>query len=109
MLAITFPRAKHRKNASEQTRLLEVWRVELGRVPLAKLTPAGVAEARDRLAEQRNRAGTPLTGSTLNRHLTALSGVLRIAVREYGWLARNPVANVTKFEDSKGRERYPNR
>jgi hypothetical protein len=105
-LEVTLPRAKHRKNADEQTRLLEVWRSELGRVALAKLTPAVVAEARDKLAERRNRAGKPLTGSTVNRHLTALSGVLRVAVREYGWLARNPVANVTKFEDSKGRERF---
>jgi integrase len=105
-LEVTLPRAKHRKNADEQTRLLEVWRVELGRVPLAKLTPSVLAEARDKLAERRNRAGKPLTGSTVNRHLTALSGVLRVAVREYGWLARNPVANVTKFEDSKGRERF---
>jgi integrase len=105
-LDVTLPRAKHRKNASEQTRLLNVWKSELGRVPLAKLTPSVVAEARDKLADRRNRAGKSLTGSTVNRHLTALSGVLRVAVREYGWLPRNPVANVTKFEDSRGRERF---
>ncbi len=106
-LEVTLPRAKHRKNADEQTRLLEVWRAELGRVPLAKLTPSVLAEARDKLAERRNRAGKPLSGATVNRHLTALSGVLRVAVREYGWLTRNPVANVTKLRRQKGQGALP--
>ena len=105
-LEVTLPRAKHRKNASEQTRLLNVWKGELGRTPLVSLTPAVIADARDRLAKRRNRDGKLLSGSTVNRHVTALSGVLRIAVREYGWLSRNPVSNVTRLEDSKGRERF---
>jgi integrase len=105
-LEVTLPRSKHRKNASEQTRLLNVWKSELGKTPLVNLTPAVIADARDRFAKKHNRAGKPLSGSTVNRHITALSGVLRVAVREYGWLTRNPVTNVTRLEDSKGRERF---
>ncbi len=107
-LEVTLPRSKHRKNSSEQTRLLNVWKADLGDRPLSSLTPAVIADARDRLAKKSNRAGQPLSGSTVNRHITALSAVLRVAVREYGWIQRNPVANVMRLEDSKGRERFLN-
>jgi integrase len=105
-LKITLPRSKHRKNASEQTRLLTWWKDRLGQRPLVALTPAVVAEFRDELANGRTRVDKPLTGATVNRYLTALSAVLRVTVREYGWLSRNPVSHVTRLEDSKGRERF---
>jgi len=103
---VTLPRAKHRKNESEQTRLLEWWKSELGNRSLVSLTPAVIAEARDALSKRRSRSGEALTGSTVNRYLTALSAVMRVTVKEYGWIARNPVSNVTRLEDSKGRERF---
>lgn len=105
-LTVTLPRAKHRKNEKEQTRLLNWWKAELGRVPLVGITPATIAEKRDKLAQLQTRAGKPLTGSTINRYVTALSAVMRVAVKEYGWIARNPVSGVTRLEDSKGRERF---
>lgn len=104
-LSVTLPRAKHRKNASEQTRLLNWWRAELGTKSLISITPAVLAEVRDRLINIKSR-GKALTGSTINRRITALSAVLSVTVKEYGWLAKNPVANVTRLEDSKGRERF---
>lgn len=105
-LEITLPRAKHRKNASEQTRLLTWWKKELGTRPLVNLTPAVIAEARDTLAASRTKPGKPLSGSTVNRYVTALSGVLTVTWKEYGWLQRNPARNVTRLADSKGRERF---
>ena len=105
-LTVTLPRAKHRKNADEQERLLGVWRELLGTRALVTLTPAAVAEARDTLAKRTNRAKKPISGATVNRHLTALSAVLTVATREYGWIQKNPVANVTRLADSKGRERF---
>jgi integrase len=105
-LKVTLPRAKHRKNASEQTRLLEWWRTELGTRALVGISPAVVAEARDKLSKTHTRAGKPITGSTVNRYVTALSGVLTVVAKEYGWIQRNPARNVTRLEDSKGRERF---
>jgi integrase len=105
-LEITLPRSKHRKNASEQTRLLEWWKEELGDRPLVNITPATIAEARDKLGKTRNRAGKPLSGATVNRYVTALSAVLTVTFKEYGWLQRNPARNVTRLADSKGRERF---
>jgi len=105
-LEVTLPRAKHRKNASEQTRLLAWWRDELGQRPLVSLSPAAIAEARDKLSKTRTRAGKFITGSTVNRYVTALSGVLTVVAKEYSWIQRNPARNVTRLEDSKGRERF---
>ena len=50
--------------------------------------------------------GKPLNGSTINRRVTALSAVLSVTVKEYGWLAKNLVWNVSRLEDSKGRVRF---
>lgn len=105
-LSVTLPQAKHRKNASEQTRLLLWWKDQLGARPLANITPAAIAEVRDELTQAKNRKGEPLSGATINRRITALSAVMRVAVREYGWIAKNPVPNVTRLADSKGRERF---
>jgi integrase len=105
-LEVTLPRAKHRKNADEQTRLLAVWKELIGDRALVSLTPAVIAEKRDALAKRTNRAGEAISGATVNRHLTALSAVLTVATKEYGWLQKNPVANVSRLADSKGRERF---
>lgn len=105
-LTVTLPQSKHRKNAPEQTRLLTWWKGRLGERPLASITPGVIAEVRDELTQATNRKGEPLSGATINRRITALSAVMRVAVKEYGWLTKNPVPNVTRLADSKGRERF---
>src|SRR3546814_2110019 len=48
----TLFRSKHRKNASEQTRLLQWWKDEIGDRALVSITPATIAEIRDRLRSE---------------------------------------------------------
>lgn len=105
-LTVTLPQAKHRKNASEQTRLLNWWKDRLGDRPLIGITPGVIAEVRDELTQPDPATGKVLSGATINRRITALSACLRVAVKEYGWLPKNPVPNVTRLADSKGRERF---
>lgn len=105
-LTVTLPQSKHRKNESEQRRLLKWWKDQLGTRPLANVTPGVIAEVRDELTQAKNRKGEPLSGATINRRITALSAVMRVAVKEYGWISKNPVPNVTRLADSKGRERF---
>jgi integrase len=105
-LTVTLRRAKHRKSAVEQTRLLNWWREELGDRSLVGISAATIAEARDKLSRNVNRAGTAVTGATVNRYVTALSAVLTVTMKEYGWIQRNPARNVTRLADSKGRERF---
>jgi integrase len=105
-LTVTLPQSKHQKNTAEQTRILTWWKGELGDRPLVAITPSVIAEVRDRLATEPARRGKPRSGATINRRITALSAVMRVAVKEYGWLAKNPIPNVTRMPDSKGRERF---
>jgi integrase len=105
-LEVTLPHAKHKKNASEQIRQLTWWRDELGSTALANIKTSTVAEARDKLAKRRGDEGEKVSGATLNRYLSALSSVLTVTHKEYGWIVRNPVENVRRFADSKSRERF---
>jgi integrase len=107
-LKVILPRARRRKNAREQTRLLNWWRDQLGTRALMSITSATIAEKRDLLAAKQSRLGKSLAGATVNRHLAALSGVLKVAVKEFGWIQKNPVSRVSKLEESKGRERFLN-
>lgn len=105
-LTVTLPHSKFQKNAKEQTRMLQWWAAELGHLPLVAITPATIAEVRDRLATEPLKNGKLRSGSTINRRISALSACLTVAVKEYGWLAKNPIPNVTRMPDSKGRERF---
>jgi integrase len=78
----------------------------MGTRALVNITPAAIAEMRERLSKVHTRAGTPLTGATITRYGTAISAVLTVTVKEYGWITRNPARNVTRLADSKGRERF---
>jgi integrase len=105
-LDVTLPRARHRKNAPEQQRQLAWWRDQLGTRALVAITPSVLAEARDVLAKRKARSGAKVSGATINRYLSAVSSVLTIAAKEYGWIPRNPLDNVKRFEDSRSRERF---
>ncbi len=105
-LSVTLPHSKHRKNAIEQTRLLNWWKAELGSRALVTISAATIAEVRDRLATEPNARGKVLSGATINRRVTALSGVLTVTAKEYGWLPKNPITNVTRLGEKKGRERF---
>jgi integrase len=105
-LTVTLPQSKHQKNTREQTRMLTWWKERLGTRPLGSITAATIAEVRDQLATETVRGDKLRSGSTINRRITALSAVLTVAVKEYGWLTKNPIPNVTRMPDSKGRERF---
>lgn len=100
------PRARRAKDASKRLALLKRWNEQLGMRSLVSLSSAVIAEARDELARKESRLGGQISGSTINRHLAALSAVLKVAMREWGWISKNPVSGVTKFEESRGRERF---
>lgn len=95
------------KSASDQQRQLEWWKAEIGSYALADVTPALIAEYRDKLA----RGITVLTKkprnpATVNRYLAALSVALTTAVKEWGWLEDNPMRKVTKPKEARGRVRF---
>lgn len=105
-LDVVLPRAARNKNARDQKRLLTWWKAQLGNRSLSSISSATIAEIRDQLAAKQSRLGAPMSGGTINRHLASLSAVMKVAVKEFGWIPKNPVSNVSKMAESKGRERF---
>jgi integrase len=65
-----------------------------------------IIEAREALRREPDRYGRARKGSIANRYLAALSHLLTVAVKEWHWLERNPMLQVGKLKESKGRTRY---
>ena len=83
------------------------WRELHGTSLLSDLTPDVIAKARDALkATPKQRGGGARTAADVNRTLAVLSTVCTFAVKELGWLERNPLERVSKGPESKGRVRY---
>jgi integrase len=87
---------------------------------LAEITPDRVAEARDALAAEKFTRGkvqkkkgveiapTEYTraGATVNRYLATLSHMFTMAVKEWRLAATNPVRDITKKKEGRGRVRF---
>ncbi len=94
------------RSEKDQKRQLKWWKAQLGDFLLADVTPALIAEYRDKLAKGVTPRGTQRSPSTVNRYLAALSHALSIAVKEWGWLDDNPIRKVRKPKEPRGRVRF---
>ena len=92
--------------AREQAIQLVWWRAELGALSLIDVTPARIAEARDKLARDVTARGGQRGPGTVNRYLAALSHAFAVAVKEWGWLEDSPLRKVTRPREPRGRVRY---
>ncbi len=112
------------KSTGHQTLQLKWWKARLGSYALADVTPALLAESRDKLASGMLEDGSmtrevkqpngktktlpvvPRSASTVLRYLAAISHAFTIAIKEWGWLESNPVMKVTKPKQPQGRVRF---
>jgi integrase len=99
------PRKRSQVSPKQQ---LEWWRDQVGALPLAQLTPQVILETRNRLATEKvgkkqDRLRKP---ATVNRYVAALSRVLSVASREWGWCGDNPARKVSKLPEDRGRIRF---
>lgn len=94
------------KSRSKQTALLEWWKGQLGSYALADVSPALIAECRDRLAAGITKRGTQRNPATVVRYLAALSVCFTHAVKEWGWVDDTPMRKVTKPREARGRVRF---
>lgn len=107
---------KKTKTQGPQAGQLAWWGAQLGTYPLAEITPALLADCRDRLrrepipspAKTPGKAGPPRYRgpATINRYLAVLSHAFSVAVKEWGWLDDNPLLKVTKPKEPRGRVRF---
>lgn len=107
---------------SARERQLAWWAGEFGDVRLSDLTPDRIAQARDKLAAETFTRGKPhtnkktgvvtppkqykRTGSTINRYLATLSHAISFAVKERRLIDRNPVGDITRKKEPRGRTRF---
>lgn len=94
--------------ATRQNRIrrLAFWRDELGDLVLADVTPGRIVEARAKLLRTRSRRGTVYAPATVNQCLGDLRHVFSIAKREFSLLSNNPLADIPKLKEPRGRVRF---
>ncbi len=95
-----------KRSGRSQRAQLVWWQQALGDLVVADLTPALVADCRDRLAKGCTPSGRPASAATQVRYLAALSHAFTVAIREWGWLDQNPVRNVRRPQEPGGRVRF---
>ena len=96
-----------RKRGKKQTGQLEWWRSQIGNHKLKDLTPALISEYRDKLAKEKSgRTGKDRTAATVNRYLALLSHACTVAVKEWQWMAVNPLVQISKPREAQGRTRF---
>ena len=96
------------------------WKEAAGGTKLADVTPALIAEHRDKLARGTYQRATPgskhsvvegearkfeRSPSTVNKYLSCLSHVFTIARKEWHWISHNPMDGVSKLRQAGGRIR----
>lgn len=101
---VELPRLKSARTVKAK---LDWWRNGFGTVALSALTRETIARARDDLqATPKQRGQGQRSAADINRTLAALSSACSYAVKELGWLDRNPLELVRKPAENKGRVRF---
>lgn len=94
------------KNLKNRVLHLNWWKEELGQYSLAELSPAMIAEKRDKLSAGITSRNLKRSSSTVVRYMASLSHAFTIAVKEWGWLEDSPMRRVTKPKEPRGRVRF---
>ena len=106
-----------------QRSTLPWWREKLGRFKLCDITPALIAQYRDKLAAEPYRRARPgakrsslkageqarafkRKPNTINNYLVSLGRIFSVARREWHWITHNPMEGVAKLSAGPGRVRY---
>jgi integrase len=94
---------KRASTIPDQARQLRWWKTQLGHALLADVTPALIAECRDKLTRDKAK---PRANATTVRYMAAISHVFTVAVREWQWCDDNPVRKISKPKEPRGRVRF---
>jgi integrase len=102
----------HRKSDQQKFEMhLNWWKDNIGSYLLSDVTPAILGEYRDKLQEEpigKDESGNDKyrSNATINRYMASLSIALTKASKEWGWIELNPMFNVSKKKESRGRIRF---
>jgi integrase len=110
------------KGKATREHQLKWWSEQFAGLSLADITPDRVSQARDKLAAQAYTKGSARkdrktgaaipakeykrSGATVNRYVACLSAALSFAVKERQLIDRNPVSNISRKKEPRGRTRF---
>ena len=87
-------------------RHLKKWSKVIGHCLLSDINQAYINEVLCNWKRETNSAGETRTTSTLNRYLSNLSIVFTAACSDWQWIARNPIREVRRLKEPRGRVRF---
>lgn len=90
---------------------LNWWKTNIGAYHLKDITPAMIAEHRDKLLNEPmlktgEKKPRMLSNATVIRYLASLSVCFSYGLEDLGWVESNPVKNVKKPKPERGRVRF---
>lgn len=90
--------------------MLEWWKEEIGYCILADLSESLVSEKIDHLATRKRKLKSgeekQITPARVNRYIQALNHACTIAEKEWKWLNRHPMQNISRKKEPRGRVRF---
>jgi integrase len=84
------------KPRAKQGQQLKWWKETLGCYLLSDVSPAVIAECRDKLSQSITKFGQKKAPTTVLRYIAALSHVFTVAMTEWGWVEESPMKKVSK-------------
>lgn len=97
---------KNPKGYAKQKMLLTWWKSKLGSYFLCHITPAMIAELRDKLMSELTCRHKLRTASTTNRFISALSRAFTVGINDWQCLKENPVKKISRPKENKAKDRY---
>ena len=110
------------KEKATRVRQLTWWSKQFSGLSLAEITADRISQARDKLAAETFARGKPRkdkksgeliapkqykrTGATVNRYIATLSHLFSFAVKERRLVDRNPVGDISRKKEPRGRTRF---
>jgi integrase len=110
------------KEKATRERQLKWWSEQFAGLTLAEITADRISKARDKLSTETFTRGKPhknrktgemvqpkeykRTGATTNRYIATLSHLCSFAVKERRLLDRNPVSDISRKKEPRGRTRF---
>jgi integrase len=91
---------------AEYKQALKWWKDRYGAHRLLDLGPEVISGAKQELARGGKKGGPPRAAATVNRYLAALSVAFSYGRKELRWVRDNPVRDVGRMPEPKGRTRF---